>query len=234
MPLTVDPSAPKPVAKLTSTDPATPGAPTWMCAPVMAPLRPLHVTLYLKNPVAALKAIAPLPVAVVDTAGTSALPVSVAYPNCSAGGVTRPITWPRISPPVFAAVWMFTYTWPDVRYPTCAAVSPRQMPVTLVVVPLSPGITNSGPAVMLVPEGPWKCAPVTDPVNPVTVTEYHSEFPFSTNVVATVPVPVVVTGGTSPMPFRTAQPTLSTKICPRISPPGFAAVWIYATMAQVR
>ena len=71
------------------------------------------------------------------------------------------ITWPRISPPLLAAVWTLKYHLPAARSAAWASVSVASPLIGLASAPFT-GTTT--PALVLASAGPWKCAAVAGPL----------------------------------------------------------------------
>lgn len=83
--------------------------------------------------------------------------------NPGSPGQWDAVSWPRISPPGLAAVWMFTYHRPALRSPIWLSVMADE--------PLI-GLANGGvsgmatPAALPTGAGPWKWAMVGAPERP--------------------------------------------------------------------
>ena len=75
------------------------------------------------------------------------------------------MTWPRISPPLLAAVWTLKYHLPAARSAACASVRVASPLSGLTIPPLAgAGTGTTTPALVLASAGPWKCAAVAGPV----------------------------------------------------------------------
>src|SRR5260370_19701835 len=77
------------------------------------------------------------------------------------------VTWPRISPGLFASVWMLKYHFPARRSAACAAVS---VAVPLIGVAALPWTGTTTPAVLSGSAGPGKKGPRACPRHPGDAT----------------------------------------------------------------
>src|SRR3984893_1503494 len=85
-----------------------------------------------------------------------------------AGALTRcgydaRTSWPRISPPLFASVWILTYHFPASSCAICASVNVAEPLIGLARLPVN-GTTT--PAFAPGSAGPWICAAVAEPLRP--------------------------------------------------------------------
>src|SRR5450432_1413733 len=113
------------------------------------------------------------------------------------GPAVRHLTWPRNSPPGFAAVCRLTYHRPAFRSATCAGVS---VAVPVIGLEIGPGNGTTTPALLPAAAGPWKWPAVTGPVVPEYVTVHFRVVPSRSTLA--VPVPALALGGTSFAPVR--------------------------------
>src|SRR5450432_3146012 len=113
------------------------------------------------------------------------------------GPAVRHLTWPRNSPPGFAAVCRLTYHRPAFRSATCAGVS---VAVPVIGLEIGPGKGTTTPALAPGMAGPWKWPAVTGPLVPEYVTVHLRTVPSRSTLA--VPLPVLAFGGTSFAPLK--------------------------------